>query len=53
MKRIQYAPPPSTAPLVEIAQTDETVNTKIPYAITNCIKVVKRPAFPTIYPMKK
>lgn len=47
---LQYTPPPSTAPFVEIAHTDATVNNKITYAITNCNSVTYKPALPTIKP---
>ena len=36
-----------------MAQIDNTVDTKIPYAISNCNPVSKSPEFPTIYPIRK
>lgn len=50
---IKYAPPPSTAPFVEIAQIEKTVKVKIPYAIKNCPRVSKRPALPTMNPTRR
>lgn len=35
-----------------MAQIEATVKSKIPYAIPNCKRVTKRPAFPTKNPEK-
>ena len=52
-KRIQYAPPPSIAPLVEIAQTDKTVRAIIEYANMTISILSIKPACATINPIRR
>lgn len=49
---LQYTPPPSIAPFVEIAQTEATVNSNMMQAITNCKSVTYKPALPTMKPVQ-
>ena len=48
---MKYTPPPSTAPLVAIADTDNIVHIRIMNAINSIKHDPNTPAFPTTYPI--